>query len=532
MSLQNGLEPVDARGFSAREQSVEARGGVPAAQMLAVRAPATGEWLGEVRTSSAEQVNDAFARARVAQLRWVSLPIELRCEHIMRLRDAIVARADELIDLMAREAGKPRQEALVHEVMVVADLANYYAKRAAKILAPREVEPHLFKHRKSYVHYAPRGVIGVISPSNFPLLVAASEAIVALLAGNAVVHKPSERTPLVALKFQDICVRAGLPCDLYQVLPGARATGEALIDARPDMLFFTGCQANGRAVAAHCGSLLIPVQLELGGKASAIVLEDADLERAARAIVNGAFANSGQVCVGVQRVYAQAAIHDALVQRVVELSEHLRQGDPDQRTVDLGPLQTVGQADRAEQLVDEARQRGAVVRSGGLRGAARNVYLPTVLAQCTPEMRLMREELMAPVLAVMKVASDNEAIVLCNQSRSRLMASVFTSNKQRGRRIAERLHMGTVMINDVLAAYASPELPFGGIGDSGHGRVHGDEGLRAVCDTRTVDYNRGPMFKREPVWFPYRKRTYATMINVMKVFFRSGSPLKNAIDLL
>jgi acyl-CoA reductase-like NAD-dependent aldehyde dehydrogenase len=520
MSLQNGLEPV------------EARGGAQASQMLAVRAPATGEWLGEVRAYSAEQVTDAMTRARAAQTRWASLPVELRCEHIMRLRDGIVARADELIDLMAREAGKPRQEALVHEVMVVADLANYYTKRAAKILAPREVEPHLFKHRKSYVHYAPRGVIGVISPSNFPLLVAASEAIVALLAGNAVVHKPSERTPLIALKFQDICDQAGLPRDLYQVVTGARATGEALIEARPDMLFFTGSQANGRAVAAHCGSLLIPAQLELGGKASAIVTEDADLERAARAIVNGAFANSGQVCVGVQRVYVQAAIHDALVKRVVELTEHLRQGDPDQHCVDLGPLQTSAQADRAEQLVEDARQRGAVVRTGGSRGAAKNVYQPTVLAQCTPEMRLMREELLAPVLAFMKVASEEEAIALCNQLRSRLMACVFTSNKQRGRRLAERLRVGTVMINDVLAAYASPELPFGGIGDSGYGRVHGDEGLRAVCDIRTVDYNRGPMFKREPVWFPYRKRTYATMTNVMKVFFRSGSPLKNAIDLL
>jgi acyl-CoA reductase-like NAD-dependent aldehyde dehydrogenase len=519
MTLQNGLEPAEARVANA-------------SQMLSVHAPATGEWLGEVRAYSAEQVADAMARARIAQARWASLPIELRCEHVLRLRDAVVARADELIDLMAREAGKPRQEALVHEVMVVADLANYYAKRAAKILAPREVEPHLFKHRKSYVHYAPRGVVGVISPSNFPLLVAAGEVIVALLAGNAVVHKPSERTPLVALKFRDICETAGLPRDLYQVVTGARPTGEALVEAKPDLVFFTGTQANGRAVAAHCGSLLVPVQLELGGRASAIVTDDADLERAARAILNGAFANSGQVCVGVQRVYVQPAIHDALVQRVAELAEHLRQGDPDKQTVDLGPLQTIAQADRAEQVVDEARQRGAVVRAGGMRGAARNVYLPTVLAQCTPEMRVMREELMAPVLAFMKVAGEEEAIALCNQSRSGLMASVFTGNKQRGRRIAERLRVGTVMINDVLAAYASPELPFGGIGDSGNARVHGDEGLRAVCDTRTVDYNRGPMFKREPVWFPYRKRSYAMMTNVMKVFFRSGSPLKNVIDLL
>lgn len=520
MTLQDGLKPADVRASA------------PTSQMMSVHAPATGEWLGEVRAYDAEQLADAMARARAAQVRWAGTPVELRCDQVMRIRDAIVARADELIELLTREAGKPQQEALVHEVMVVADLANYYAKRAAKILAPREVEPHLFKHRKSYVHYAPRGVIGVISPSNFPLLIAAGEAIVALLAGNAVVHKPSERAPLIALKFQEICQAAGLPRDLYQVVTGGRATGEALIEARPDMLFFTGNVGNGRAVGSHCGALLIPVHLELGGKASMIVCDDADLERAARALVNGAFANSGQVCIGVQRVYSQAGIHDALVRRVVELSEHLRQGDPCQALVDLGPLQTTAQADRAEQLVDEARQQGAVVRTGATRGATRNLYEPTVLEQCTPEMRVMREELMAPVVGFVKVADEEQAIALCNQARHGLMASVFTSNKQRGRRIAERLRVGTVMINDVLAAYASPELPFGGIGESGHGRVHGDEGLRAVCDTRTVDYNRGPMFKREPVWFPYRKRTYATMTNVMKVFFRSGSALRNAIDLL
>jgi acyl-CoA reductase-like NAD-dependent aldehyde dehydrogenase len=248
--------------------------------------------------------------------------------------------------------------------------------------------------------------------------------------------------------------------------------------------------------------------------------------------VFGAFANNGQVCVGVERVYALPAIHDALVQRVVELTEHLRRGDPNTQVVDLGPLLTSGRVDRAEAFVEDACARGAVVRSGGKRGDARNVYAPTVLTQCTHDMRVMRDELMGPVLPVMRVGSEEEAVALTNQSRMGLIGYVFTRDKQRGRRIAERMRVGTVMINDVISAYASPELPFGGVQDSGLGRVHGDEGLRAMCETRTVDYNRGPMFKREPVWFPYRKRTYATMTRVMKVFFRSGSPLKNAIDLL
>ncbi|HEY6878977.1 MAG TPA: aldehyde dehydrogenase family protein [Polyangiales bacterium] len=518
MTLQSGLEQAETRGG--------------AQSMLSVHAPATGEWLGEVRAYTSEQIVDALARARAAQARWAAAPIEVRCDHVMRIRDALVDRADELIDLLAREGGKPRQEALVHEVMVVADLANYYAKRAAKILAPREVEPHLFKHRKSYVHYVPRGVIGVISPSNFPLLVAASEAIVALLAGNAVLHKPSERTPFVALKFRDICDAAGLPRDLYQVVTGGRAVGEALIEAKPDMVFFTGAQENGRAVASLCGGLLIPVNLELGGKATAIVSDDADLERAARALVNGAFAHSGQVCIGVQRVYATATIYDALVARVSALAEHLRAGDPAKEVVDLGALLSASQLEHLEQCIDDACARGAVVRAGGKRGLGRNTFSPTVLAPCAPPMRVMREEVLGPVLSIMKVASEEEAIALANQRRGGTMAYVFTRDRARGRRIAEQLRVGTVMINDVLAAYASPELPFGGVGESGIGRVHGDEGLRAVCETCAVDYNRGPMFSREPVWFPYRKRSYAVMTNVMKVFFRGGSRIKNAIDLL
>jgi len=500
---------------------------------LAIHAPATGEWLGDVRVPSSEQIAEALDRARAAQARWASTALESRCEQVLLLRDAIVDRAEELIDLLVREAGKPRQEALVHEVMVVADLASYYAKRATKILAPREIDLHLFKHRRSYVHYTPRGVVGIISPWNYPLLVPAGEMITALIAGNAVLHKPSELTPLVALKLKEIFDGTGLPRDLYQVLPGAAVTGAQLVEARPDQLFFTGSQAVGRRVAAACGERLIPCTLELGGKAAAIVCEDADLERSARAIVFGAFANSGQVCVGVERVYAHASLHDALVQRIVTLTEQLRQGDPGTAMVDVGTLISAAHRDRVEALVEEAVASGAKLRAGGKRRPGPGFfYEPTVLTGCTHDMRILREETMGPVIPIVRVASSEEALGFTNQSRLGLIHYVFTRDKLRGRRIAEKLQAGTVMINEVLTAYASPELPFGGIKDSGVGRIHGDEGLKAMCETRSVDYNRGPMFKREPLWFPYRKRTYATMVRLMRAFLRSGSPLKKAIDLL
>jgi len=500
---------------------------------LAVHAPATGEWLAEVRVPTSEQVREAVARARVAQPRWASLPLELRCERVLALRDALVERAEEMIDVIVREVGKPRQEALVHEVMVVADLASYYAKRAPKILVPREVEPHLFKHRRSYVHYTPRGVVGIIAPSNFPLLMAAGELITALITGNAVVLKPSEYAPLVALKLKEIVDAVGLPADLFQVLPGDGATATALIDARPDMIIFTGAQSTGRRVAAACGAQLIPCTLELGGKAAAIVCEDADIERTARALVFGAFANCGQVCVGVERVYVHASIHDALLQRVVALTEHLRVGDPAASVVDVGPMITAERRARVQDTVEEAVAQGAVVRVGGKPVAGKGTFFaPTVLTECRQTMRVMRDETMGPVLPIMRVASEEDAITLANDSRSGLINYVFSRDKQRGRRIAERLASGTVMVNDVLTAYASPELPFGGVKDSGYGRIHGDEGLKAMCETHSVDYNRGPMLRREPTWFPYRKRTYSTMSSLVRVFFRSGSTIKKAIDLL
>jgi acyl-CoA reductase-like NAD-dependent aldehyde dehydrogenase len=496
-------------------------------------APATGEVLGEVPICSTEQVREAMVRARAAQAIWAEVPLDERCARVLALRDILVDHAEELVALLSAECGKPRQEALVHEVMVIADLATYYAKRATKILAPREIDLHLFKHRRSYVHYAPRGVVGIISPWNYPLVIPVGDAITALIAGNAVLHKPSEVTPLIALKFKEIFDKTDIPKDLYQVLPGDGGTGAALIDARPDKIVFTGAVSTGRRVAAACGENLIPCTLELGGKAAAIVCEDADLERAARAIVSGAFANSGQVCIGVERVYVHAALHDALVERVVRLTRDLRQGDPLAGSVEVGAMIFPKQIEVLEALLKDAQNLGAQIRTGGKRKPGPGQFFePTVLTGCTQEMRVMREECFGPVLPIMQVASDDEAIAYANDSDLGLMGYVFTRDRNKGRAIAERIQAGTVMVNDVLSAYAMPEAPFGGIKNSGFGRVHGDEGLRDMCELRHVNYNRVPTVKREPVWFPYRKTTYVTMSRIMRLFMRSGSTVKKVIDLL
>src|SRR5690349_20234320 len=272
------------------------------ARRLSSIAAASGDSLGSFQVAGPEEAHAALARARTAQAAWARLPLELGCERVLKLRDVLVDRADALVDVISREGGKPAQEALVHEVMPVVDLAAFYAKRAPRILAPREIDLHLFKHRKSYVHYAALGVVGVIAPANYPFVCAMDAALTALIAGNAVLIKPSERGSFVALRLKQVFDDSGLVADLLQVLPGGPSTVMALLDARPDKIHFTGTEQVGRKVAALCGERLIPCALQLGGKGPVIVCDDADLERAARAIVFAGFANGGQVCVGIQRV--------------------------------------------------------------------------------------------------------------------------------------------------------------------------------------------------------------------------------------
>jgi succinate-semialdehyde dehydrogenase/glutarate-semialdehyde dehydrogenase len=495
-------------------------------------APATGEEIGEVPIRTATEVRDAVQRARVAQEAWGLLPIEERCERILRFRDAIVDRAEEIVELLVRECGKPRAEALTHEVMVTVDLATYFAKRASKILAPREIDLHLLKHRRSYVHYAPRGVVGIISPWNFPFVIPIGDSIAALIAGNAVVLKPSEVTPLIALRAKDIYDSAGLPDDLFQVVTGDGSTGAALIDAQPDKVVFTGAVATGRRVAAACGERLIPCTVELGGKAAAIVCADADLERAARGIVTGGFANSGQVCISVERVYAHASVYDSLVQRIGELTRELRQGDPDAYTTDVGAIIFPKQIEVAERLIAEAVEKGAKLEAGGKRREGKGQFFePTVLSGCTQDMAVMREEIFGPVIPIMKVGDEDEAVRLANDSHLGLMGYVFTRDRDKGRRLAERIRSGTVMVNDVLTAYAAPEAPFGGVKESGFGRVHGEEGLRDLCEVRHVNYDRVTLGSREPLWYPYGERSYKAAMKGLRLLFRRGSAVQKILDL-
>ena len=494
-------------------------------------APATGELIGEAPVTTPEEVRQAVERARRAQESWGALPVEERCERVLRYRDALVERADELVDLLTRECGKPRHESLLHEVMVAADLATYFCKVAPRVLEPRPLELHLLKHRKSWIHYVPRGVVGVISPWNFPLQLALRDVLTAVIAGNAAVLKPSEVTPLICLKAKEIWDTAGLPEDLFQVVTGYGPTGAALIDSGIQLLIFTGSVATGRRVAAACGERLIPCVMELGGKAPVIACADADVERTARAIVFGGFTNSGQVCIAVERVYAHREVHDQILGRVVELTRELRQGDPSKQTVDVGAIIFPKQIEVAEKHIADAVGKGAEVRTGGHRGPGPGQFFePTVLANCDHTMTVMTEEIFGPIVPFMKVATEEEAIRLSNESHLGLNAYVFTSDKDHGRRIAERVQAGSVLVNDVISNGACPEAPFGGIKQSGFGRAMGDDSLREMCDVRHISVDRVHMAK-DPMWFPYTDKGYTWFKRGLKAMFSGGGVIKRISEL-
>lgn len=488
--------------------------------VITVRNPATGEVVGKAPITSPEDVRQAVERARAAQGGWGELPVGERCRRLQRFRKALAARADDLARHMVRENGKPRQEALVHEILNLLDMIWYFGRRAPQVLRPRAVTLHLLKHRRSYLHYRPKGVVGIISPFNFPLLLPFGDAAMALMAGNAAVVKPSELTPLIALKAKEIWDECGLPPDLLQVVPGGPETGKALIEGGIDHLIFTGSVAVGRKVAAACAQRLISYSLELGGKNAAIVCADADVERTARALVWGGFANSGQVCASVERVYAVGPIYEPLVARVVELTRELRQGDPGSAEVDVGAMTLPRQVEIVSDLVQDAVASGARVEVGGGRLPDEKglFYPPTVVTGVRQDMRLMREESFGPVLPIMRVESEAEALRLANDSRLGLGGYVFSRDIPKALRLAEHLNAGSVMVNDVLSHAGMAEVPWGGVKESGVGRVRSDIGLLDLVHVHHVNYPRIPV-PREIWWYPYRESLYQLVLSAIRRFF-------------
>jgi acyl-CoA reductase-like NAD-dependent aldehyde dehydrogenase len=453
-----------------------------------------------------EEVARAVVRARAVQRAWANVSFRERGRVVMRARKVILAELEEIALLISRETGKPVSEAIALEITPSLDLMQYFARTAGRQLRRHRIYigQYGLMGRYSYIVYQPLGVVGIISPWNFPWAIPLGEVVMALMAGNAVVLKPSRLTALTGLKIKEVFQRAGLPEGLLQVITGDGSTGAALVEAGVDKIMFTGSVATGKSVAQAAARHLTPVVLELGGKDPMIVLDDANIEIAARAAVWGAFANAGQACAAVERCYVQESIAPRFLECVTAETKKLRQDVGTKADVDVGAMSSEAQLRVVEDHVNDAVAKGAQVLTGGRRAAGLNgsFYEPTVLKNVDHRMGVMREETFGPVLPLMTFKTDDEAVRLANDSTFGLTASVWTRNIARGKKLAGQIEAGTVMVNEVLYTHGIAQTPWGGVKQSGLGRTHGRLGLLELVTPQHIHVNR-LAFLPDLWWFRY-----------------------------
>jgi acyl-CoA reductase-like NAD-dependent aldehyde dehydrogenase/choline dehydrogenase-like flavoprotein len=473
---------------------------------IAVENPATGETLATVPELGGDEVRAMVTGARAAQPGWEAVGFEGRAEVLLAARNWLVANGERVVTTICGETGRPPDETQFAELAYGVSALEFWAKQAPAYLADEEIQSAspFVRGRRLVVRYAPLGVVGVIGPWNYPLNNSFGDCVPALAAGNAVVLKPSEVTPLTSLLMAEMLAECGLPAGAFQVATGRGETGAALID-EVDFVMFTGSVATGKKVMARAAETLTPVSLELGGKDPMIVLADADLERATNAAISYGLNNAGQVCISVERIYVEDAVHDEFVERLTEKVRTLRQGPPGAPgTVDVGAIIFEPQLDLIDSHVKDAVAKGARVLTGGERlpGPGR-FYPPTVLAEVDHSMRCMVEETFGPTLPVMRVRDAEEAVALANDGPYGLQASVWTRDEVRGEEVARRIEAGVACVNDAQVNYGALELPMGGWKSSGLGSRHGTDGIRKYTKRQSLMVVPGYAPSRDAHHFPY-----------------------------
>jgi len=494
--------------------------------------PASGESVGTVPTITPDQVQAVVDDVARVQPAWGELPAKTRATYMRRAADALLDEIDEIAELLVREQGKPRTEAYTMELLPTVDALHWCAKAGPKVLADEKVRMNqAFTLSKSaHFSYEPIGVVGVIAPWNYPWSIPFGEVAIALMAGNGVVLKPASLTPLLGEKIRHVFERGGLPEGLVQVVHGGGAVGEALCRSSVGKVFFTGSVEVGRHVGEVCASALKGSVLELGGKDPMIVCADADLDNAVSGAVWGGFANAGQTCSGIERVYVLREVADRFVEGVARKAAGMRVGDPLEWETEIGPMTSEGQYETVVELVEDAVAAGATKLCGGpveVAGQPGKFIAPVVLTDVTHEMRIMREEIFGPVLPIVVVDSEQEAIELANDSEFGLGASVWTKDRQRGERIARRIESGMVWINDHSFSPGACQCAWGGVKDSGLGRSHSKFGFYECVDIKMNAWEPG--FARDFWWHPYDRTLGEAVKASAKILYGKGETRVRAL---
>ena len=468
--------------------------------------PATGERIGAVPVTRPDEVQAVVDAVAKVQPFWAQLTLSDRARYLERAAQVLIDESDEIRDLIVREQGKPRNEAFTMEVLPTIDALGWIAREGVALLADEPIAmPQVFLRTKSSAFvYEPLGVIAVIAPWNYPWSIPFGEVALALMAGNGVVLKPATLTPLIGERIRKVFERAGVPEGLLRVVHGP-GTGSALVNSTVAKVFFTGSVETGRGVGEACARQLKGSVLELGGKDPMIVLGDVNLEHAVAGAAWGGFANAGQTCSGIERVYVMREVSERFISGVVEAAQQLRVGDPIKWDTEIGPMVSHEQYEIVRELVDDAVASGATLCCGGPvdppPGLDGDFYAPAVLTGVTHEMRIMREEIFGPVLPIVVVDSEDEAIALANDSRFGLGASVWTSDRSKGERIARELQSGMVWINDHMFSHGACQCSWGGVKESGLGRTHSKFGLYECVNIKLRVWE--PSTVRDPWWHPY-----------------------------
>ncbi len=489
--------------------------------------PATGEVLGRSPLDTTESVKEKVRLARAVHRAWADTPVRKRARAILRVRDYVVAHADELAETISRDNGKTRLDALAAEILPAAMGASYYARKARRFLATRRLGPGnvFLLNKSSRIRRVPWGVVAIISPWNYPFGIPFPEVVMALLAGNAVVLKAASETQMVGRALERCFQAADLPEGVfgYVNLPGPLA-GDALLEAGIDKLFFTGSVAVGKQLMAKAAATLTPLCLELGGNDAMIVCCDADLDRAAAGAVWAGMANAGQSCGGVERIYVEAEVYDAFLDKLAARVARLRVGPDRNFQVDMGAMTTRRQMDTVRRHVDDALTRGAKVHAQSqCPDDGTGNFLPAlVLTGVDHSMLVMREETFGPVVGVMKVADVDEAIRLANDSHLGLTGSVWSRNRRKARRIAARIQAGVVTVNDHLMSHGLHETPWGGFKQSGIGRTHGRIGFDEMTQVQCVVDDWLPLVHRDLWWHPYGPGVYRGVKGLIEFLYGHG----------